>query len=158
MKNIIFYQISLISKNQHYQLSEMRGTDAMRAVASYLLFDDNPTMHRNRNFYAEHYKKLDLFVPDNASFFFNILRKISRIFSSSTSNVKSRKDSSTLSKIESVMRITTSLQKMQRTRRSFQRIFGNRTTSITRRLIHFCLQRNANSSGSLFSHRPSNSY
>ncbi|KAK5980153.1 hypothetical protein GCK32_011573 [Trichostrongylus colubriformis] len=46
------------------QYKLMRGSEAARAVASYLLFDDNPLMRRNKYFYLKQYKKPELFVPD----------------------------------------------------------------------------------------------
>lgn len=46
------------------QYKLMRGSEAARAVANYLLFDDNPLMRRNKYFYLKQYKKPELFVPD----------------------------------------------------------------------------------------------
>ncbi|VDM59073.1 unnamed protein product [Angiostrongylus costaricensis] len=49
----------------HYcQYQLMRGSEAARSVANYLLFDDNPLMRRNKYFYAKQYKNKDLFIPD----------------------------------------------------------------------------------------------
>ncbi|KAK6038890.1 hypothetical protein COOONC_23605, partial [Cooperia oncophora] len=45
-------------------IAVMRGTEAARSVASYLLFDDNPLMRRNKYYYLKQYEKPELFVPD----------------------------------------------------------------------------------------------
>ncbi|WKY04506.1 hypothetical protein Q1695_005483 [Nippostrongylus brasiliensis] len=49
----------------HYcQYKLMRGSEAARSVANYLLFDNSPTMRRNKYFYLKQYKKPELFEPD----------------------------------------------------------------------------------------------
>ncbi|KAJ1350222.1 hypothetical protein KIN20_005960 [Parelaphostrongylus tenuis] len=71
------YRLSLINGHNvgqllaaHYeylhfcQYKLMRGSEAARSVANYLLFDDNPLMRRNKYFYTKQYKNKDLFVPD----------------------------------------------------------------------------------------------
>ncbi|KHJ76300.1 hypothetical protein OESDEN_24080 [Oesophagostomum dentatum] len=45
----------------YYKL--MRGSEAARSVASYLLFDDNPLVRRNKYFYQNQYNKEELFTP-----------------------------------------------------------------------------------------------
>lgn len=52
----------------------MRGSEAARSVANFLLFDDNPLMRRNKYFYNKQYKKEELFVPDQVMI--EILRNI----------------------------------------------------------------------------------
>ncbi|VDM71738.1 unnamed protein product [Strongylus vulgaris] len=42
----------------------MRGSEAARSVANFLLFDDNPLMQRNKHIYNKQYKKEELFLPD----------------------------------------------------------------------------------------------
>ncbi|ETN73341.1 hypothetical protein NECAME_04339 [Necator americanus] len=44
----------------------MRGSEAARSVANYILFDDNPLMQRNKYFYKKQYNNKELFVPDKA--------------------------------------------------------------------------------------------
>ncbi|VDL77706.1 unnamed protein product [Nippostrongylus brasiliensis] len=52
----------------HYcQYKLMRGSEAARSVANYLLFDNSPTMRRNKYFYLKQYKKPELFEPDEVS-------------------------------------------------------------------------------------------
>ncbi|KAK6747972.1 hypothetical protein RB195_000901 [Necator americanus] len=71
------YRLSLINGHDvghllaaHYEYLHycyykiMRGSEAARSVANYILFDDNPLMQRNKYFYNKQYNNKELFVPD----------------------------------------------------------------------------------------------
>ncbi|KJH52101.1 hypothetical protein DICVIV_01680 [Dictyocaulus viviparus] len=61
----------------HYcQYKLMRGSEAARSVANYLLFDDDPMMRRNKYLYAKQYKSNDLFVPDQGMIWFHKQRTL----------------------------------------------------------------------------------
>ncbi|CAI4229484.1 unnamed protein product [Auanema sp. JU1783] len=58
--------ITSIYEYLHYcQYKSMLGLDATRSVATYLLFDGNPLMRRNKYFYEKEYNRAELFKPDS---------------------------------------------------------------------------------------------